>query len=45
MMRKLAFIKAFNYLTDNEAKLKITEILEDMPFIGWTENTIFDTFD
>ncbi|MCL2170173.1 MAG: hypothetical protein FWB74_09150 [Defluviitaleaceae bacterium] len=45
MTRKQALHKALEALTDETAKAKITEILDDMPFTGWSENTIFDTID
>jgi len=45
MTRKQALHKALEVLTDETAKAKIAEILEDMPFTGWGERTIFDTID
>jgi len=45
MTRKQALHMALEALTDETAKAKVAEILEDMPFIGWSERTIFDTID
>ena len=45
MTRKQALHKALEVLTDEVAKAKVAEILEDMPFTGWSERTIFDTID
>jgi len=45
MTRKQALHKALEALTDETAKAKIAEILDDMPFTGWSERTIFDTID
>ena len=45
MTRKQALHIALKVLTDDEAVRKINEILEDMPFTGWSERTIFDTID
>ena len=35
----------FEHVECAELKRKISEILEDMPFTGWSERTIFDTID
>jgi len=43
--RKQALHKALETLTDETARVKIKEILDDMPFTGWSERTIFDTID
>lgn len=45
MTRKQALHKALESINDNEVRSKIEEILEDMPFTGWSERTIFDTID
>ena len=45
MTRKQALIQALQILEDKEAKNKIKEILDEMPFIHWSEKTIFDTID
>ena len=45
MTRKQALHKALEVLTDETAKAKVAEILDDMPFTGWSERTIFDTID
>jgi len=45
MTRKQALHKALEILTDETTKAKIAEILDDMPFTGWSERTIFDTID
>ena len=45
MTRKQALRKALEALTDKETKEKIIEILDEMPFTGWSERTIFDTID
>jgi hypothetical protein len=45
MTRKQALHKALEVLTDETAKAKVMEILDDMPFTGWSERTIFDTID
>jgi hypothetical protein len=45
MTRKQALHKALEALTDEGAKSKIRDILNDMPFTGWSERTIFDTLD
>ena len=45
MTRKQALHKALEVITDEAAKAKIWEILDDMPFIGWSERTIFDAID
>jgi len=45
MTRKQALHKALEVLKDEPARGKIQEILDDMPFIGWSERTIFDTID
>ncbi|MCL2577537.1 MAG: hypothetical protein FWE27_05750 [Defluviitaleaceae bacterium] len=45
MTRKQALHKALEALTDETAKEKIKEILDDMPLVSWSEKTIFDTID
>ena len=45
MTRKQALHKALEVVTDEETKEKITEILSELPFTGWSEKTIFDTID
>ena len=45
MTRKQALCMALEVLTDDTAKAKVMEILDDMPFTGWSERTIFDTID
>jgi len=45
MTRKQALYRALQVLEEPEAISKINEIFDDMPFTGWSENTIFDTID
>jgi len=45
MTRKQALHKALEVLTEVETISKINEIIDDMPFTGWSERTIFDTID
>lgn len=45
MTRKQALHKALDAITDEATKQKIHEILNDMPFTGWSERTIIDTID
>ena len=45
MTRKQALHKALQAVTDKEVIAKINEIIGDMPFTGWSEQTIFDTID
>ncbi|MCL2854050.1 MAG: hypothetical protein FWE21_00360 [Defluviitaleaceae bacterium] len=43
MTRKQALQAALDVVTDQGTKEKIQEILDHMPFMGWSEQTIFDT--
>ena len=45
MTRKQALHRALQVLDDEEVRAKINEIIDDMPFTGWSERTIFDTID
>jgi len=45
MTRKQALHSVIEILTDDDLKTKIAEILDDLPFTGWSEETIFDTLD
>ena len=45
MTRKQALHKTLDIITDEELKDKINEILDDIPFTGWSRRTIFDTVD
>jgi len=45
MTRKQALHKTLSIITDKELKDKLEEILDDIPFTGWSERTIFDTID
>lgn len=45
MTRKQALYKALETITNKDVIEKINEILDDMPFTGWSKRTIFDTID
>ena len=45
MTRKQALHKALEVIRDKETIDKISEILDELPFTGWSERTIFDTVD
>lgn len=45
MTRKQALHKALEALTDNDAKGKLRELLDELPLVNWTEKSIFDTID
>ena len=45
MTRKQALYKALETVADEAVKMKLWEILEDMPFGGWSEGAIFDAID
>jgi hypothetical protein len=45
MTRKQALHKALGVLTDEDAKEKLRELLDELPLVNWTERSIFDSIE